>query len=289
MGKRETARVEILLRQREPWYVAACGRFLRHEQSRDPVWTLRNRTGRIAALIIQSKQNLLPVFSVRKDIPPPRFLRGLFGGVPVHSVQGLEAEAAVLDKLLAELGRQVKERIDFDLMGIDHPPRQGCFSAGPANLIIRRPGFTDIDALAALQSAYEREEVLPQGAVFSPAASRMNTEHLLRDEQLFIAELNGRLVGKINTSACSFTRFQVGGVYVHPDYRGLGIARRMAAEFVHALIAQGKGLTLFVKKANPAARSVYLRLGFQILADYRISYYQDGRTASGGPPEADAH
>jgi predicted GNAT family acetyltransferase len=85
--------------------------------------------------------------------------------------------------------------------------------------------------------------------------------------------MENRIVGKINTNAASFTRLQVGGVYVLPEYRGLGIGRRMTAAFTGELIQQGRGLTLFVKKNNPAARSIYDRAGFTAAADYRISYY----------------
>ena len=80
-------------------------------------------------------------------------------------------------------------------------------------------------------------------------------------------------MGKINTNAASFTRLQIGGVDVLPEYRGLGIGRRMTAAFVGELSKQGRGLTLFVKKNNPAARAIYDHIGFSVAADYRISYY----------------
>jgi predicted GNAT family acetyltransferase len=130
-----------------------------------------------------------------------------------------------------------------------------------------------MNALAALQAAYEREEVLPTASEFNATASRLNIERIFTREQMLVAELDGRLVGKINTNAITFTRYQVGGVYVLPDYRGKGIARRMAGAFIDSLIAQGRGISLFVKKTNHAARSVYQRIGFDILGDYRISYY----------------
>jgi predicted GNAT family acetyltransferase len=47
----------------------------------------------------------------------------------------------------------------------------------------------------------------------------------------------------------------------------------MAGAFTAMLTAQGKGISLFVKKSNSAARSVYQRLGYKILGDYRINYY----------------
>jgi predicted GNAT family acetyltransferase len=127
--------------------------------------------------------------------------------------------------------------------------------------------------MAALQAAYEQEEVVPRGSTFSPAASRVNIANIIVNGQTLAAELDGRLVGKINISAVSFTRYQVGGVYVHPDFRGLGIARRMATEFIGPLVAQGRGVTLFVKKSNLAARRLYSGLGFSVRGDYRISYY----------------
>ncbi|GHV61850.1 hypothetical protein AGMMS49587_07060 [Spirochaetia bacterium] len=127
--------------------------------------------------------------------------------------------------------------------------------------------------LLPLQAGYEQEEVLPRGAVFDPASSRAALEHILAHEHILGAELDGRIIAKANTSAKSFTRYQIGGVYVHPDYRGRGIATRLCAELFRDLLLTGKGLSLFVKKQNPAARSVYRSLGFEFLADYRISYY----------------
>jgi ribosomal protein S18 acetylase RimI-like enzyme len=273
MKKREIPEVETFLKSRERLCVAACAKFLKRGDSEDQIWILPNPGGGISALIIRSGQNLLPVFRGKTGLPVPQFLGGFWGPMPVHSVQGLKDETIALEYMLEKAGRKAAENIDYELMSLDRPPLPGSYSSGPRGLILRKPAFTDMDALAALQAGYEREEVLPRNAEFSAAVSRLNTEQIAVREQILTAELNGRLIGKINTSAASFTRLQVGGVYVHPDCRGLGIARRMTAEFVSALIAQGKGVSLFVKKANPAARSIYLRLGFQVLADYRISYY----------------
>jgi predicted GNAT family acetyltransferase len=115
--------------------------------------------------------------------------------------------------------------------------------------------------------------VLPEGAEFNLAVSRMNLRHILSGQRIVSAELDGWTVAKANTSAVSFTRYQIGGVYVHPAYRGRGIARRLCAELARELVAEGRGLTLFVKKQNTAARAAYHRVGFTVQGDYRISYY----------------
>jgi ribosomal protein S18 acetylase RimI-like enzyme len=295
MKKSETAGTEALLQLQERRCMNACNRYLKRDPAKDSVWTLRDINGDLCAVIVHAKQNLLPVLSGQKKIPPPHFLRthflqNLFGTASVHSVQGPKEYAVILETALEKLGLIAAENIDYDTMCIDRPP-SGFHSSGPAGLVIRRPEHTDMDTLVALHAAYEREEVLPANSEFNAAVSRLNTERIFKNEQMLVAELDGRVVGKINTNAVTFTRYQIGGVYVHPDYRGRGIARRMAGEFTASLIssaskeavaskeasaskeAEGRGISLFVKKTNPAARNVYLGIGFEILEDYRISYY----------------
>jgi predicted GNAT family acetyltransferase len=194
--------------------------------------------------------------------------------IPLHAVQGLGEDALILEDIIARSGLSPTYSIDYDLMTLDREPAPESLRAGPPELFFRRPNIRDLEALLPLQEAYEREEVLPEGAVFDSGACRLNLRRILAEQRIISAELDGWTVAKVNTSAVSFTRYQIGGVYVHPAYRGRGIARRLCAELARELLAEGKGLTLFVKKRNPAARSVYRGLGFQIRDDYRISYYQ---------------
>jgi predicted GNAT family acetyltransferase len=194
--------------------------------------------------------------------------------IPLHAVQGLGEDALILEDIIARSGFSPRHSIDYDLMSLDREPAPESLRAGPGGLFFRRPNIRDLEALLPLQEAYEREEVLPEGAVFDSATCRLNLRRILAEQRIISAELDGWTVAKVNTSAVSFTRYQIGGVYVHPAYRGRGIARRLCAELARELLAEGKGLSLFVKKRNPAARSVYRGLGFKTQGDYRISYYQ---------------
>jgi len=276
MKKQQTAQAESLLKSQERWCMNACNRYINRNPKEDNVWLLRNKASghaaEIFALMIHIKQSLLPVLCGQKNIPPPYFLCGLFGTASIHSLQGKKEDVLLTEAALEKIGLYAAEKIDYDLMCIDCPPKY--FSATHlAGLVIRKPQSSDMDDLAALQAAYEQEEVIPSAAEFNAAVSRLNTERIFSKEQMLVAELDGHLIGKINTNAATFSRYQVGGVYVHPDYRGRGIARRMAGEFITGLVAQGRGISLFVKKSNPCARRVYQRIGFEIAGDYRISYY----------------
>jgi len=266
MKKSHTAGAENLLRANERWCMNACGRFLK---GGFPVWILGR--GVPSALVIQARQTLLPVLCDQEKVPRPLFLRGIFAS-SLHSLQGRKNDAMVMEKALEEMGLYAVEKRDYDIMCLDRPPLP-CNSAAPVNLVIRKPAPQDMNALAALHAAYEKEEVLPAASEFLPAASRRNIERIFAEEQMLVAELGGRLVGKVNTNAVGFTRYQIGGVYVHPDCRGQGIAGRMTFQFTESLIAQGRGISLFVNKTNIAARKVYQRIGFEITGDYRIDYF----------------
>jgi len=264
---------EVFLRAREKYCVSASARFLKMKESRDHVWHLSDTGGGISSILLHSRQSLFPVFDKKKRIPNPRFLNRFLGKVPIHALQGLLEDAELLETLMEGQGYYSTERIDYALMSLDVEPKPESFRAGPVGLVLRLPLPGDEDDLFELQSAYEQEEVLPKKAVFNPAACRLNLKQILSSEQILVAELDGQVVGKINTSAESFTRYQIGGVYVRPDCRGRGIAEKMTVFFVRNLLTQGKGVTLFVKKRNKAALRVYSKAGFSILADYRISYY----------------
>jgi predicted GNAT family acetyltransferase len=78
---------------------------------------------------------------------------------------------------------------------------------------------------------------------------------------------------QFNINAQSFTRLQIGGVYVLPEWRGRGIATSMTAALIRKLQSRNKDFTLFVKKTNLPARMAYDSIGFTKIGDYRINYY----------------
>ena len=272
LSERQISEAEHLLQSRERWCMNACSRFLNRDSQKTHIWALSGRNGEISALLVHYGQTLLPVFSGRREVPPPHFLCGPLGTAPIHSLQGTKDDTVIMETAMEKIGLNAAQIIDYDVMCIDRAPSD-YQSAGPADLIIRKAQAADMDALTELHAAYEQEEVLPAASKFNAAVSRLNTQRIFTQEQMLVAELGGYLIGKINTNAAAFTRFQVGGVYVHPDYRRLGIGRRMAGEFAVNLVAQGRGISLFVKKSNPCARRLYQRIGFAISGDYRICYY----------------
>jgi ribosomal protein S18 acetylase RimI-like enzyme len=273
MKKKDIFKLENFLRETENNYVNACGKFLMYDSSTDYVWYLQNKNENIKAIIINSKNTLIPVLCGEKEIPPLKFLKKILLSKKIHSVQGLNKEVIFLENVLEKSSKVTTDIFDYDLMSLDTLPSKKGLLAGPKNLELRVPQMIDLDALAPLQAGYEQEEVLPSRSTFNPAASRVNITNIIANGLILAAELNGKLVGKINVNAVSFTRYQVGGVYVSPDFRGMGIASRMTTQFITSLVNKGKGITLFVKKNNIPAQRLYNSIGFNIKGDYRIAYY----------------
>jgi ribosomal protein S18 acetylase RimI-like enzyme len=272
--QRDLASCEDFLRAQEKSCVSACSLF-RSRARGDKFWAFPLRDGENAALLLWHHRILFPVFAAPPPhgIPAPRFLERFVFLNPLHAVQGLPSVTEVFEDALEALGCEKADQFDYDLMALDREPDKASLGAGPANLVLVKPEIADLEELLPLQADYDRVEVLPRGSEFNAVNSRISLINIIRKEQILAAKLNGRIVGKINTNAESFTRFQIGGVYVHPDYRGLGIARRMTAALSSSLLARGKAVTLFVKKHNAAARSVYRKAGFELSGDYRICYY----------------
>jgi len=271
--KNDIPKLEIFFREAENDYVNACGKFLEYDPSKDYIWILQDKNGNVKASIINTKSMLIPALRGEKEMPSMQFIKSLLRFKRIHSLQGLREEVIVLENALEKSGKVTADIFDYDLMSLDALPSKKGLLAGPKNLTLRVPQMIDLDALAPLQAGYEKEEVLPKGSAFSPAASRVNIANIIAKGKILAAELNGKLVGKINVNAVSFTRYQVGGVYVSPDFRGMGIASRMAFEFIASLVNESRGITLFVKKNNIPARRLYDSIGFKVKRDYRITYY----------------
>jgi ribosomal protein S18 acetylase RimI-like enzyme len=267
--------VEELLGRRELFCVSACARFLRRDRSSNQIWGFPGPGSPLRALILHNKGTLFPIldgFDADAAGMSPSLLR-LLRKNSLRAVQGLRDDVLRLERIMEGLGRQRTDGVDYDLMALNRGPSAETLRAGPAGLSVRTPELWELEEIFPLQTAYELEEVLPQGAVFNAAACRANLKRILKEERVLVAETEGRIIAKANTSALSFTRAQIGGVFVHPSCRGQGIARRVCAELSRTLVNEGRGVNLFVKKWNQSAQLVYFSIGFRSIADYRITYY----------------
>jgi GNAT superfamily N-acetyltransferase len=268
--------IRRFLAEREDLHVASTARYLESDSARDCAWIASDDEIRAFAFL-GSGGAFLPVFT--QDLLADRrahTVRAVTRCLTLHRVRSVQAtaqDAAVAEEALLKLGRVASDSVDYALMGLEGKPSAASLGCGPEGLVITQATRADADALFPLQAAYEREEVIPQGGDLNLAGCRLALERTLASRIVLYAVLDGLLVGKANTNARSYTRDQIGGVYVLEAYRGRGIGTRLVAELVALLAERSRAASLFVKKRNRAAITAYDRIGFDIRGDYRISYY----------------
>jgi predicted GNAT family acetyltransferase len=263
--------IESFLKQHESFCTAPAAKIKKGLQKEDKVWKLCDANNRINALLLFSNRALYPVFNNIDSVPVPRFLRLPFLQNPVYAIQGLQKDVFQIEKMLAHRKQIPSEQKDFHLMTLDSLP------SFPENnnskLIIRKPNANDFQNLYELHKQYELEEVIPKGGEFNPSSCKLIVQNMMLKNHVLVGEIDGRLIAKVNINADSFTRYQIGGVFVNSSFRGNGIASQVVSLFCAQLIAEGKGITLFVNKTNAPAINVYKKIGFKTISDYRITYF----------------
>jgi ribosomal protein S18 acetylase RimI-like enzyme len=264
---------ERFLKERERYCVAACARFRELNYGQDHAWVLAfgDMYG-ASAMILHSQRTVFPVFDGQTEFSlPPHLIRAL-RNIDIHALHGLASDTDTLEKILYPFGFTAREYADYYLMALDSPDDICPVNQMPRGLILRRAERSDEGNLFPLQAAFEKEDVLPKGVKLDVRVCRLRLSKIIDHEKTLIAELDGKIVGKINTNAESYSRYQLGGVYVLPQYRRRGIGTSIVAAFARLLFAEEKGLTLFVRKTNLSALSIYKKCGFKNIADYRIVY-----------------
>jgi predicted GNAT family acetyltransferase len=264
---------ETLLKKQEAYCVSACSRFKEMNFAEDHAWVLSCGGNRISALLLHSKNSLFPVFDGQTGLPFPPFLHRFLSNITIHALHGLSHDICELERILEMASIFAKERRDFNLMTLEYP-QDICAVKTPKALKLRPALHSDLDMLTELQENYLKEEVLRKPKDYNRSICRLGLKKMIEQDKAAVAIIDGTIAGKINTNAFAFNRYQLGGVYVLPQYRGQGIGSAMTAAFARTLLAEKHGISLFVKKDNIAAETVYRRCGFTKIADYRIVYMQ---------------
>lgn len=140
-------------------------------------------------------------------------------------------------------------------------------------LTIRPAQAADLDRLLPLECEYQQEEVLASGMMLNVDALRASLGRSIIHGRTLVAELGTELAAKACINALGFSYAQIGGVFTRKHWRNHGIASALMKFMVQAILEEGMGLTLFVKRDNMPALRVYEKLGFHPRGAYSIVYY----------------
>jgi predicted GNAT family acetyltransferase len=170
---------------------------------------------------------------------------------PADQVLGLWSE------LGESWGPAREERLNQPLMVLAEQP------GVPADPLVRPVRPDELDCYLPAAVAMFTEEVgvdprLPDGG----AGYRARVAELIAAGRAFARFEAGEVVFKAEIGAMSATVGQIQGVWVHPDWRGQGLAAGATAAVVTQLQRMGRVASLYVNAYNQPARAAYRRVGF---------------------------
>jgi predicted GNAT family acetyltransferase len=150
------------------------------------------------------------------------------------------------------------------VMVIDGPPRV------VPDPLVRRVRMEDFDALWPACVAMFTEEVGVSPTSGDGGASyRARLEQLIRSGRAFARIEGGQVIFKAEIGAVTPQACQVQGVWVHPDFRGRGLAAPgMAAVVRLARASISPVVSLYVNDFNTPARATYVRAGFREVGEF---------------------
>ncbi len=136
-------------------------------------------------------------------------------------------------------------------------------------LTIRRATPADAEAISAVWEAICAERVYTAvNRPFTPQQEREYIASLSERESIFLAEVDGRVVGFQSLDQWikftdSFDHVCSVGTFVLPEWRRRGIARRLAEHTLAFARAHGyEKIVIYVRGSNSGAQAFYRSLGF---------------------------
>ena len=127
-----------------------------------------------------------------------------------------------------------------------------------AFVTIRRAAEGDLQQLRLLWDASNKE------ITFTPYPGHPFDPSLITEHTALVAEESGRVVGTVYMNTSSIDFGYVFGLYVVPEARRRGIARRLMREIARLLADDGRSyIVLSVDTPNDRAHAFYSRLGFE--------------------------
>ena len=145
---------------------------------------------------------------------------------------------------------------------LDESPEAGGTGLRPATL-------DDFDLLLPACAAAHREELGIDPLQRDPEGFRWRTRVQIDEGRSWLWEENGTILFKAEASAWTPSAVQLQQVWVDPEARNLGYAKRGLSDLCRGLLERVPSVTLFVRPENAPAIRVYDGIGMRRTISYR--------------------
>jgi len=114
------------------------------------------------------------------------------------------------------------------------------------------------------------DEAVPNDPRLPEEEIRKEIRESTEKQQYFIWEDGGRPVCLLGSKRETAIERWIAPVYTPPELRGRGYGAALVAEVSRRIVAAGKRGMLFTDLANPTSNSIYQKVGYYPLADFKL-------------------
>lgn len=161
-----------------------------------------------------------------------------------------------------------------DRAGLAKPP-QGAGS-------LERVGEAQAEELVANSARQHLEDLGDDRFGADPEGFRRRHLSDVREGRWWVAREGRRITFQVHVGPENEHAVQIGGVYVPPDLRGQGRAKRGVSAIAARLLERRPSVLLFCGEDNAPARRVYEHVGFGVRFHYRSYLLSDAASCPGG-------
>ena len=156
---------------------------------------------------------------------------------------------------------------------LDDRPGQPVYVLGqappPGETGLREATLSDLDVLVEASAHAYAEEVGVDAYARDPALFEWRTRSQVEQGRSWVWRRNGRILFKAEASAWTDKAVQLQQVWVEPELRGRGYAKRALADLCRLLLKSTPTVCLFVRPENAPAIALYESIGMRRTITYR--------------------
>jgi uncharacterized protein len=225
----------------------------------------RRGLGRFAAL--RDGRRLTAVCHMGANLVPSgegtaAFAELAASGEPRMLVGEERAVTALWEAARADLPAPIDDRPGQPVYVLEDPP-------SPAGSGLRPATLADLHLLVSASAAAYRDEVGVDAHARDPALFEWRTRVQIEEGRSWVWSEDDRILFKAEASAWTGRAVQLQQVWVDPELRGRGYAKRALADLCRLLLARTPAVCLFVRPENAPAIGLYERIGMRRTMTYR--------------------
>jgi RimJ/RimL family protein N-acetyltransferase len=166
------------------------------------------------------------------------------------------------EALAGRLPRPLDDRPGQPVYVLEDPP-------APGDSALRAATLDDLDLLVPAAAAAYLEEVGVDAHARDPALFEWRTRAQIEQGRSWLWREDGKILFKAEASAWTDRAVQLQQVWVQPELRGKGYAKRGLADLCRLLLRDTPIVCLFVRPENAAAIALYETIGMRRTISYR--------------------